>query len=169
MSTKHWWSLSILRVHVLWDTLCSLFYRLQIYLYGHLIARRYLDQLLDRNGILQKIGFIGRYRPLEIDMISSEWYRKRLMCGFKFSCMSERFFKNMYRYQKKFSFMKLIKRFIIKFSISLHDFFCMEETWEHVSLQWQHGNHQLWVICFMCLNWFRSRASESQGISAICY
>ena len=29
-------------------------------------------------------------------------------------------------------------------------FFCMEETWEHVSVHWQQGNYLLWVNCFMC-------------------
>ena len=31
--------------------------------------------------------------------------------------------------------------------------FCMEETWEHVSVHWQQGNYQLWVNyfwTFMC-------------------
>ena len=27
--------------------------------------------------------------------------------------------------------------------------FCIKETWEHVSVHWQHGKYQLWANCFM--------------------
>ena len=31
-------------------------------------------------------------------------------------------------------------------------YFCMEETWDHVSVHWKQGNYQLGANCFMCWN-----------------
>ena len=29
-------------------------------------------------------------------------------------------------------------------------YFCMEETWKHVSVHWHQGNYQLWAYCLKC-------------------
>ena len=29
-------------------------------------------------------------------------------------------------------------------------YFCMTETWEHISVHWQQGKYQIWANCFMC-------------------
>ena len=40
----------------------------------------------------------------------------------------------------------------INLNPDLNIIFCIEESWEHVSVHWQHGNHQLWANCFTCWN-----------------